>query len=220
MSDPSPDSAWPLVRAAVLAVVIAVHGLAAAPLPHIVTEADLKNPVSAEEVDRWAERLTALGYTITAEELGQKVIRITRRIGGAHQGLLKPFRPVLRVTGTGQGWALFANPDSHPGRLVIRIHEPQGWRILHRRLDPEHDWAEDLLSYRRIRAMYDAGGYRSRPSGPYVRFAHWIGDRILSTDPDVDLVEVSTVRTHTTLPGQPPNPRTETRHVVTTRRRR
>lgn len=212
---PSPRAA---LRAALLAVVLGVHGLMAAPVPHVVTREDLQNPVSKEEVERWAERLTALGWAMTPEELGERVMAITSVIGGAHRKALSPFRPLLRWTGTGQGWALFANPDNHPARLSIRVRRAEGWSILYQRLDPEHAWADDQLSYRRLRGVYDAGGFRSRPRPPYKRFAQWIGQRILAADPSVLEVEVRTLRTHTTLPGEAPDDRVEVRHVIPVRR--
>ncbi|MCA9493965.1 MAG: hypothetical protein KC621_28755 [Myxococcales bacterium] len=204
------------LRAVVLAIVIAVHGLAAAPIPHVVTQNDLRNPVSAEEVRRWAERLTALGLERTPEQLGEEVIWWTERIGGAHHAALAPFRSFFRFTGTNQGWALFANPDTHPIRLQIRVRrEGRGdWEILFQRLDPEHDWAADLLAYRRVRGVYDAGGYRSRPRGNYRRFAKWIAHRVLDGDPTVQAVEIRSLRTHTTTPAQQPDPRIEVRHVI------
>jgi hypothetical protein len=210
------------LRAAAITLVLLVHGLAAAPLPHVVTRDDLKNPVSQEELHRWTERLNALGYTIDDAALAERVISITGVIGGAHRALIAPFRPLFRVTGTGQGWALFANPDTHPARLQIRVRRAgsTGWELLYQRLDPEHAWADDRLSYRRIRGCHDAGGFRSKPRAVYRRFADWIGREILAREPDVDVVEVRTVRTHTTVPPRPPDATEEPRHAITVRRPR
>jgi hypothetical protein len=124
------------------------------------------------------------------------------------------------VTGTGQGWALFANPDTHPARLQIRVRRAgaSGWEILYQRLDPDHTWADDRLSYRRVRGCHDAGGFRNKPRTIYRRFAQWIGQEILAREPSVEVVEVRTIRTHTTLPSAEPDPTEEVRHVVPVRR--
>ncbi len=209
---------WPAARAALITLALLIHGIHAAPVPHVVTRDDLKNPVSAEEVERWAERLTTLGYAISAEELGERVMAITGIIGGAHRELREPFRPFLRFTGTGQGWALFANPDTHPGRLSIRIERDGKLQDLYLQLDPELDWWRAKLAYRRVRGCWDAGGYRARPRAIYTRFSRWVADRVFEANPDVDAVEVRTLRTHTTLPSEPDDPKVEVRHVVRTRR--
>jgi hypothetical protein len=208
------------LRAAALTVALGFHLVAALPLPHVVTAADLKNPVSREEVAAWARRLRALGVELTADELGEHVMAVTGVIGGAHRALLTPARPWFRLTGTGQGWALFANPDTHPARLQLRVFrtgspEPE---LLYQALDPEHAWRSDTLRYRRLRGVYDAGGFGKKPRGPYVRFAKWIAAEALAERPDVERVEVRTLRTHTTLPGEPADDAVEVRHVVTVER--
>ena len=208
------------LRAAAITLVLVVHGIAAAPLPHVVTKDDLRNPVTQEEVHRWTERISALGYAIDDATLGERVIAVTGLIGGAHRAMIAPFRPFFRITGTGQGWALFANPDTHPARLQIRVRRAGSteWELLYQRLDPDHAWADDRLSYRRVRGCHDGGGLRSKPRSIYKRFAAWIGQEILDADPTVDAVEVRTIRTHTTLPSRDPDPAEEVRHVVPVRR--
>lgn len=209
----------PEVRAALITVALAIHAIAAAPVPHVVTREDMRNPVSQEEVRRWAARLGSLGYPIDAPTLGERVMDVTAVIGGFHRALQRPFRPLFRWTGTGQGWALFANPDIYPSRLEIRVRRQDGdLEPLYLRLDPEHDWARDLLSYRRVRGVYDGGGYGKRPRPPYRRFAAWIGQRIFDADPAVTEVEVRMLRTHTTLRGMAPDDTVERRHVIAIRR--
>lgn len=214
-----PLSALAIARAAFITGMLVIHGIAAAPLPHVVTKRDLQNPVAIEEVERWASRLTALGYAISPEDLGARVMEITGLIGGTHRGLLKPFRPMFRYTGTGQGWGLFANPDIFPSRLEIRMKGAEGdWQTAYLRLDPEHRWERDVLTYRRVRGIYDAGGFGKSPNPAYRRFADWIGKRLLDSDPTAEEVEVRMLRTHTTLRGQKPDDKITPRHAITVRR--
>src|SRR5262245_54627598 len=126
------------LRAAAITLVLVVHGLAAAPLPHVVTAEDLKNPVSQEELHRWTERFAAVGWPIDDATLGRQVMDVTGVIGSLHRKVLAPVRPLFRLTGTGQGWALFANPDTHPARLQIRVRRAgsKDWELLYQRLDP------------------------------------------------------------------------------------
>ena len=69
-----------------------------------------------------------------------------------------------------------------------------------------------------MRGCYDAGSYRSKPSGPYRRFASWVSNRLFAEDPTIEEVEVRTLRTHTTLPGVPPDPTVEVRNSIRTQR--
>jgi hypothetical protein len=162
-----------------------------------------------------------VGIALPPDDLGELVISASGAIGRAHRALLAPARPVFAATGTGQGWALFANPDTHPARLEIRGRRrgETTFTPLFRHLDPDATWRAPALTYRRLRGVYDAGGYRSRPRKPYLRFAQWIGREALAERPDLAAVEVRTVRTHTTLPGSPPDPAEEVRHVVPVGRR-
>ncbi|MBX2801038.1 MAG: hypothetical protein KTR31_25385 [Myxococcales bacterium] len=212
-------TSWAWWRALMITSVIAVHGIFVAPVPHVVTPQELTNPVSRDEVRRWAERFTALGYAISAEELGERVVDVSGVVGGSHRKLKAPFRPLLRFTGTGQGWALFANPDTHPGRLNIRVKRQGGrWEHLYLQLDPELDWWKAPLSYRRLRGCWDESGFRRKPRAMYRRFAHWVADRIFAIDPEVTTVQVRTLRTHTTLPGEPGDDSVKPYHALTVQR--
>jgi hypothetical protein len=230
VDEPAPSRVATL-RAAVLTAVLAVHCVAAAPLPQVVTPRELEGPVAREEVARWASRLTALGYTIDAEQLGERVVSVSGAIGRAHRALLAPYRPVFRYTGTGQGWALFANPDIWPSRLEVRVRRSErgAWELLYRRLDPAHPFQDPVIAYRRVRGVYEAAGDGRRPRAPYRVFAAWYAERILREDPGVfvggphppvQAVEVRMVRTHTTVPPQPPDEVAEPRHSIIRRRER
>ena len=208
------------MRAALLAVVIAVHGLFAAPVPHVVTASDLKNPVSRDELADWASFLTDLGFAIEPLELGVRVISVTETIGGTHRAMKEPFRPLMSFTGTGQGWPLFANPDTHPDRLEVEVLRRDGVReVVYRQLDPSHRWHRSQIAYRRMRGLWDAGGYSRRPHGVYRRFARWVARELFEEDDDIDEVTVRMWRTHTPMPGHTePLPEPKERHAITVRR--
>ncbi|MEZ4240953.1 MAG: hypothetical protein R3F59_33305 [Myxococcota bacterium] len=213
---PSRTATW---RAIALTAVLAVHCVAAAPLPQVVLPEELRTPVAREEVSRWAARLTSLGYAIDADTLGERVLTVSGAIGGAHRRVLAPFRPIFRSTGTGQGWALFANPNIWPFRLEVRVRGASGpWRLLYRRLDPEHPFEDPVIGYRRVRAVYDAHGTGKRPRGAYRRFVAWYAQRVMAEDPSVEQVQIRMVRTHTTIPPRPEDPREEPRFTLVERR--
>lgn len=207
-------------RAALLTVVVFVHLVLAAPVPHVVTVNDLRKEASKRELRAWSERLGAVGIALGPEELGVEVRRWTGWIGGTHRALKAPYSRVRRWTGTSQGWALFAVPAAHPPRFEIRIRR-KGSRdgetvFLH--LDPEHDWWRERLVYRRLRGLWNEAGHGRRPSGVYRRFARWIADRAFEEFPDATFVTVRQLVTHTPLPGDPPDDSTTPRYRLTLRR--
>jgi hypothetical protein len=210
--DPKPTT-WAYVRAALLFVVVLVHGIRVAPLPQVVKPEELKDPVAKEEVRRWTERLAALGYTIGPEELGERVVSVTGVIGRAHRSLTKPFEPFFRWTGTNQGWALFANPDTHPSRLRVDGVRDGVREVLFLADDDEHAWLEPVLTQRRIRPLHDAKGARRKPTGSYRRFANWVWVQAKADYPDLDGIELVLIETHSALPGQRHSP-DRVRHTV------
>jgi hypothetical protein len=207
-----------VARAVLITFVIATQVLDAAPIPHEVTRDHVTSPVGREQLAWWSARLGAIGVAIDPTELGERVQTATRSMSRFHKSLLAPQKPIEKWMGFGQGWALFADPDTHPARLSISVRRGATWELVFQNLDPEHAWSDPVLRFRRVRGCYDAGSYRSRPSGPYRRFAKWVSNRLFAEDPTIEEVEVRTVRTHTTLPGVPPDPAVEVRHVIHTRR--
>jgi len=209
------------IRAAAIAAVVAVHGVAALPVPHVVRPRELKDPVAAAELRRWSERLTAIGYPIETTELGDEVVRWSGRLGRAHRAVLRPFRPWFRFTGTGQGWALFANPDTHPSRMEISVVRGEEQALVYRRLDPQHDRYAARIAYRRVRGLYDATSARHRPTAGSRRFADWVAQLAQADDPTVDGVVVRFVATHHPLPGSGRRPRkSKVRYEVMSRGQR
>ncbi len=177
-------------------------------MPHAVTARDFQNPVSQDEVEAWRDRLAAVGVDLSVDRLKELVILWTGRIGNTHKALKAPFRPMMRWTGTNQGWGLFANPDTHPTRLEIRGRTATSapWQPVYLQLDPEADWWWDVLAYRRVRGCYDAQGPSRRSHPVYRAFGQWIAGHAMAEHPELQAVEVRLLRTHTTLPGRPTDP--------------
>lgn len=214
---PEPASGWPAWRAALLTVVIGVHLMIAAPLPHVVRPEELRTATAKEEVRRWTERLAAVGIPISEAELGERVVAISGAIGGAHNDAKRPFHPLLQLTGTGQGWALFANPNLRPDRFSVRIQRKGGFEDRYLQNDPELDWWRTTLRYRRVRGCW-TGGMTRRPRKSQRRFTDWLARRIFEQEPDVRAVQTRLLRTRTPLPGRKVRDRVDEGHVITVRR--
>ena len=189
------------IRAAVLAVVIAAHAILAAPLPQVVTPHMLRDDANREEFERWMEWLHRLGDPISEATARQLLFDITGVIGRAHASVRRPIQTVIgwSHTGTGQGWALFVNPDTWPNRLEIDGRVGDTWEALYRRFDPQRDLLDGQLTYRRVRAVYDNPTTTPRPSAR--ELARWIAGRVLLARTDVEQVKVRVVRCHTPIPG-------------------
>jgi len=192
---------WARLRAALIAVVVGVHGVAVLPVPHVVRPHELDDPVAQAEVQRWSERLTAVGYDLPPDELGRQVMAWSSWLGRAHRRALSPVRPWFQLTGTGQGWALFANPDTHPSRMEVSVVRSGEQQLVYRRLDPDHARFADELAYRRVRGLYDATSARHRPTAASRRLADWLEQRARSEDPSIDGVILRFVATPLRLPG-------------------
>jgi len=187
-------------RATVLAVVIAIYGFIALPLPHSVREADLKRPVARAELQRWSKWLSKAGISRDEETLRQNVLRIGKPLASFRKTMLTPVKPILRWTGTGQAWGFFNTPDAFPDQLQIEGWKDSDWEVLFAALDPERSFLSSKLQYRRIRGVYD--GNTDKPGPSYKNFVDWVAAETFAAHPDLVRVRVSFIRTHTTPPGR------------------
>jgi len=207
-------SAIPKVRAAIIAFALVIHGLLAAPLPQPVSKRDFKGPVSAQEVEKWHELATAVGWEMTDQEFQDLVMTVSNGIGETHVAMEKPIKKALRITGTGQGWALFAVPDAYPHRLEIQGKRSgdRNWHFIYRRHDPEFsEFLGSQINYRRVRGIYD--GSSRRPGRTYKNFTKWVAVHAFNQFPELTEVRVRMIRAHTTIPGEEPDPETKVRNT-------
>lgn len=199
------------IRAVFIAVFLVIHGIYIFPAPRELKRDELGDPPVVEELDRWYALIDGLGLPISRDRFEDEVVTWSARLSGAHRLLKVPFKPMMDLTGTGQGWALFAAPDTHPQRLVIEGRRHGGdWEMLYRRIDPEHALLDPVFRYRRVRGVYD--GTSRRAGRTYKYFTRFAARRVFEVRPDLSQVRVVMVRYHTTLPWQDPDPLTVRRH--------
>lgn len=211
MAADAPLSRRAVVRAILIALVLAVHGLKAAPLPRPVSEATFKRPETQEELRRWMGLVDALGLPLTQKQVKSISQTVGGQVGRARWRVMKPFKPLFDLTGTGQGWALFATPDSHPQRLEVWIETASGERLVSRRTDRRFDYLGRTLAFRRVRGVYDSVTGKAKPQ--YTRFCRWVADRAFDDFPEAERVRVQQVRTHTVLPWEAPDPKETVKFV-------
>jgi len=193
----------PRNRGIILAIVVAVHGFAALPIPQAVNPSMMESPVAIAESERWSEILSRLGIQRDAPTLRADTMRISKQLSSARKKALSPFSQLFRYTGTGQGWGFFNTPDAYPDQLRVEADIDGQWVLLYAALSKEADFLADKLTYRRVRGVYD--GNTDRPGDSYNHMVDWIADETFTAFPDAKRVRVSFVRTHTTVPGVPPD---------------
>ena len=193
--------AWPAFRAGLIALTLAVHACAATPTPRRIKPEDARTATAQEEIRLWLNVMARVGVQMSSDKLLELVNTIGGTASDLKQGIMAPFQPLMRVTGTGQSWALFAYPDRYPNRLVVEIREPNGqWTPVFRSADPEHEFLEPQLAFRRVRGVYDTAASRGSPGKVYDRFVDWVARETFAAWPDADDVRVKMVQFHVDLP--------------------
>ena len=194
---------WAVCRAFAITALLLFEGFRAAPFPNRVTAQDLRLPEARQELDRWMTVVDRLGLDLNRDDLIDLVKDLSGRGANIQKRVLKPFRPLIRITQTDQAWALFATPDSHPNRLEVRVRVDGSWQLVYRALDAEYRELAGPIEYRRVRGVHDL---LRRESVGFKHFCEWVAGRLFNEHPDADAAEVRLVRLHTTLPGEPVDP--------------
>jgi hypothetical protein len=194
---------WSHVRALLILLALLVHGIYALPLPRELTLEKMREDAGKENVERWLGWFAAVGWHPDRAWFEQTVWKASKLSDELHDALKAPAKPWMTFSGNSQSWALFAIPERWPIRLEIRIQREGAteWEMLYRRLDPSYPAWDDVLSYRRMRGIWD--GQIQKPKSGYKNMTKWLARRIFDADPTIARVEVRGVRTHTTLPSEP-----------------
>lgn len=195
-------SAWAQVRAGLLAVVIVINGIAALPIPHSIKRSSFEEAVAVEELAAQRVLLAKIGISLTAQEWEDVLFASGSAWVKVYEWTVKPFNPLLRITGTGQSWGLFTYPDTHPHRLIVEVREGADgpWREIYAGLHPEHRWKRELLAYRRVRGVYDS--QTSKPGASWKNLTRWLARQAMTEDPEIAAVRVAFRRFHTVAPGK------------------
>jgi hypothetical protein len=209
---------WPKIRAAIIAYVVLFNVLSAIPSPGHITKETLARPINRAELDRWVEMLGSVGIDTNPEDLGNWYIGFAGDLERAHRWTVKPIEPLMTFTQTWQGWRLFGMPDERPYALEIEVSRDGKKEVIYQSGVPDKRWNASLLEYRRVRAVYNPGG--SGPPSTYRGFGQRISDQIFEEMPDVDRVQITMLQTHTTLPGETPDPEVERTFPMTFTRKK
>jgi len=202
---------WKKVRAILLSVLIAWNVLGAYPTPGDITEEKLKDGVAKKEVDRWVSRLRGLGIDTDAERLGRFWAGFANGVNAVRNFVMSPIQPFMDITGTQQGWRLFSLPNERPHLLRVTGERRGKRRVLYETWSPSRTFLKDTLEFRRVRALYNPSS--SGPPNTYDAFARRLSERVFEQKPELDAVTVLLEQRHTTLPGEPEDPKREERFL-------
>lgn len=194
-----PARVWPHIRAALIALVVVICGVAAAPMPGPGARSALADASGQRELQTWVDLLEQVGITATKEQLTDVVMAFSKGTRSTRSTILYPFKHLFRITATQQGWALFAYPDTHPNALVIdgKNEGSDHYFVLYDSTQPELDWQASTLQYRRVRALYNPS---SRAAPGYGGLASAMARRAFADHPELTTVRFRLRRYKTNLP--------------------
>jgi len=204
---------WKKLRALVIIVAIGFNVLGAYPTPGDVTEEKLREGVAKNELARWVSRLRSFGIDTDAERLGRWYAGFANGLNGVRNFVMSPIQPFMDFTGTQQGWRLFSLPNERPHVLRVVGERKGKRRVLYETWSPSRTFLAGTLEFRRVRALYNPSS--SGPPNTYDAFARRLSERTFELEPGLDSVTVLLEQRHTTLPGQPEDPKREERFVHT-----
>ena len=202
---------WKKLRALLLTLAIAFSVLGAYPTPGDITEEKLRDGTAKTELARWVRRLRSLGYDTDADRLGRAYVIFANGVNRVRELVLSPITPLIEVTGTQQGWRLFSMPNERPHVLRVTGERKGKRRMLYETWHSDRDFLKSTLEFRRVRALYNPTSLGT--PNTYEAFARRLSERVFEEKPDLDAVTILLERRHTTLPGDPPDPKREERFV-------
>jgi len=205
------------LRATLIALVIAINMFQGLPMPRIARH-HLERPVGQRELARWTKTLQDLGSDITENELKEEALAFSHELHVWHGNAMRPFAWFFDALQIRQNWSLFPVADPYPWKMHLegRATATTEWELLYTPLDPEHDFLDDTLEFRRIRAVWNPG--TAGPRFDYPRFVDWVARQTFERRSDLDFVRVRFLRYHVPVPGEDRDPN-ETWHFDEIRQR-
>lgn len=189
----------PGLRSALIALVILSQAAAAIPNPPELKDSALTDPSAIAELDAWVDGFARVGIERDRAQVHELAQWWTLKLRNTRKALVWPYKPLLQLTGTGQGWGLFAFPDTQPHRIEVAVD--RGFEFEDVYVDQtDADFLASTFVYRRVRAVYNPG---NKPPPAYGPFSDWLADRAFEAHPDAKRVRVGFRRSRLLVPGEP-----------------
>lgn len=152
------------------------------------------------DLRQMAARLTAWGWPIDEHGLERALWSMGDAYLRVQQPLAAPFVIYGQLTGSRQGWQMFASPQRHPAELQVDVERDGRWQPLYRPHSDEHAWNREQLEHNRFRKFlgrFARGFVRSH----YEHTARWVATRAARDVPEATRVRVRLHR-YATLPPE------------------
>jgi hypothetical protein len=152
------------------------------------------------DLRQMAARLTAWGWAIDEHGLARALWSAGDAYVTVQRPLAAPFEVYADITGSRQGWSMFASPQRHPAELHVDVEEGGRWRPLYRPHSDEHAWNREQLEHNRFRKFLGrfARGFHQRH---YDEAARWVARKVVREHPQASRVRVRLWR-YATLPPE------------------
>jgi hypothetical protein len=191
--------AWPHVRAGLIALHVLSLVVLSLPDEGAVHQPQRWKADNARaDLRQWAQRLTAWGWPTDEHQLERSLRSTADAYLQVQRPLAAPFDAYAELTGSRQGWSMFASPQRHPAELHVDVERQGEWQPLYRPQSPEHAWNRAQFEHNRFRKFlgrFARGFYRKH----YDEAARWVATRAAHEHPQATRVRVQLYR-YATLP--------------------
>lgn len=203
MAERAPAGLRDHLRAVLISLHIVAVVLVALPNPSGFMKRSMwKLPMVQDELEAWAERMTAVGIPHTAESLEEAVWKDFQQVVTVRKAVLRPFRPYYKYCGTNQSWALFGIPQRYPSWLHIDLKSAdEDWSPIYVSRDSRLDWRRGMLDEERYRSFLV---YSARESNHrrFVRIGKWLAGMAAEDFPEAEAVRLRWRDQRTLTPAQ------------------
>lgn len=186
--------AWPHVRA----VLIALHvmSLVVLSLPDQGAVHNRRRWVTANaraDLRQMSARLTAWGWPMDEHQLERRLWDLGTAYLQFQRPLAAPFVLYAQLSGSRQGWRMFASPQRHPAELHVDVLRDGAWETIYRPHSERHAWNREQFEHNRFRKFLGrfARGFVPRD---YRQTARWVARMAAVEHPDVAEVRVRLLR--------------------------
>jgi len=199
---PWSSPAWPHLRATLLA--LHVLSLVVLSLPDAGAVHNRRRWQTANaraDLQQTAARLTAWGIPIDELELKRRLWAMGTAYLVVQRPLVLPFVWYGRLTGSRQGWRMFASPQRHPAELHVDLEGDGQWEPIYRPHSDRYAWNREQFEHNRFRKFLGrfARGFIARD---YQQTARWVATKAAREHPEAPRVLVRLYRYDTPTPQQ------------------
>ncbi len=190
-------SGWDHLRAAFVALHVAVVVAGSIPAPPALDTKSLKKPEFARQLAAWEALAAQLG--VGAAQFREGLVTVVKPLRQARALVTELGEPYARCCGVAQGWSMFGTLNRAPGRVEVWLEEGGRFRPLTIPGHPEATWRAATFGSERVRAMLNNYANFNQPE-IYALLVDWIAREAARDFPEATRVRAQIVKI------EPPEP--------------